>query len=243
MIWGIECFFDDTRKTRYRTTTRIHWLAVLPLHLVLSFSHYQLRHRRRPSRKTRTRISRFSASQRRNRPEVSVTTFGTPQSEPRGGRRLWTRDDRRVINRRAFSSLANTRSALPGRPRRTPTSSTSPTHNRVRRAYVSIWAYRISGRTTRLVVMPTALLMQQSGPQAGPQGQSKTVTITITGACGAHRTRRVLRRRRVSRSPASRRVFFDLNSRHPESERTRGPPRVTLTPLPTPPPPQASTST
>lgn len=29
--------------------------------------------------------------------------------------------------------------------------------------------------------MPTALLMQQSGPQAGPQGQSKTVTITITG--------------------------------------------------------------
>ena len=33
--------------------------------------------------------------------------------------------------------------------------------------------------------MPTALLMQQSGPQAGPQGQSKTVTVTITGASRA----------------------------------------------------------
>jgi len=33
--------------------------------------------------------------------------------------------------------------------------------------------------------MPTALLMQQSGPQAGPQGQSKTTTVTITGASRA----------------------------------------------------------
>lgn len=41
--------------------------------------------------------------------------------------------------------------------------------------------------------MPSALLMQQSGPQVGPQGQSKTVTVTITGTCGAHHTRRVVK--------------------------------------------------
>ena len=56
--------------------------------------------------------------------------------------------------------------------------------------------------------------MAQGGPQVGPQGQSKTITVTITGACRA---------RRAARAPAPEAGCHDSRAPRPARPRNKQP--------------------
>jgi hypothetical protein len=142
------------------------------------------------------------ARERRNRGASSARFVGRRWSPgiATGG---FVRSTARFLETRPVSGKAPRARARDARPRADPETAAPPTRSaELARAFApgasradgarvsAARASADSGHPRDCVqsapsIMPTALLMQQSGPQAGPQGQSKTVTVTITGASRA----------------------------------------------------------